>query len=83
MKIPNETQQREKFLVLLKEIRQRNSIRQVELATQLNVPQSFISKYESGERSLDILELRQICLLLGISLNDFVSQLEGKLNEAE
>jgi transcriptional regulator with XRE-family HTH domain len=83
MKIPNEIHQRKKFLGLLKDIRQKNSVRQVELAMQLGVPQSFISKYESGERRLDILELRQICHLIGISLDDFIHQLEEKLNETE
>ena len=83
MKIPNEIRQRKIFLVLLKEIRQKKGIRQVELAKQLGVPQSFISKYESGERRLDILELRQICQLIGISLDDFIHKLEENLNEAE
>jgi len=83
MKIPNETHQREKFLILLKEIRQKKGIRQVELAAQLDVPQSFISKYESGERRLDILELRQICQLIGVSLDDFIQKMEEKLNETE
>jgi transcriptional regulator with XRE-family HTH domain len=83
MKITNEIHQRKKLLVLLKEIRQKNGIRQVELAMQLGVPQSFISKYESGERRLDILELWHICQLIGISLEDFIRQLEEKLNETE
>ena len=83
MKIPNEIPQRKKFLVLLKDIRHQNGVRQVELANQLGVPQSFISKYELGERRLDILELRQICHLIGISLDDFIHQLEEKLNETE
>jgi transcriptional regulator with XRE-family HTH domain len=83
MKIPNEIHQRKEFLVLLKDIRQQNGVRQVELAKQLGVPQSFVSKYETGERRLDILELRQICHLIGISLDDFIHQLEEKLNETE
>jgi len=83
MKIPNETKQREKFLLLLKEIRQKNSMTQVELAKKLCVPQSFISKYESGERQLDVLELRQICQLIGISFDSFVRQLEETLNETK
>ncbi|MEW5939162.1 MAG: helix-turn-helix transcriptional regulator [Chloroflexota bacterium] len=67
--------------MLLKEVRQKKGIRQVDLAEQLGVPQSFISKYESGDRHLDILELRRICELIGISLDDFVQQLEEKINE--
>jgi len=83
MKIPNENRQREKLLFLLKDIRQKHGVTQVELAEKLGVPQSFVSKYESGERQLDILELRQICQLIGISFDNFVHQLEEKLNEAK
>jgi len=83
MKIPNENRQREKLLLFLKEIRQKRRVTQVELAEKLGVPQSFVSKYESGERQLDILELRQICQLIGISFDNFVRQLEEKLNETK
>lgn len=83
MKIPNEIRQREKFLLLLKEMRQKQGVTQVELAEKLGVPQSFVSKYESGERQLDILELRQICQFIGISFDNFVHQLEEKLNETK
>ena len=83
MKLPNDTRQREKLLLFLKEMRQKSGIRQIELAKQLDVPQSFISKYESGDRRLDILELRRICQIFGISLGDFIRQLEEKLDEAE
>jgi transcriptional regulator with XRE-family HTH domain len=83
MEIPNETNQRKKFLLFLKEARKKSGIRQVDLAERLNVPQSFISKYESGDRQLDILELRRICQVLKIPFGDFVRQLEEKLNETE
>jgi transcriptional regulator with XRE-family HTH domain len=83
MKIPNENRQRAKFLLLLKEMRQKQGITQVELSEKLGVPQSFVSKYESGERQLDVLELRQICQFIGISFDNFVRQLEEKLNETK
>lgn len=83
MRIPNETHQREKLLLVLRELRKKSAIRQVDLANQLDVPQSFISKYESGARNLDILELRRICQLMGISLQDFVKTLEESLNETK
>jgi len=83
MKTPDEKYQNEKFLSSLKEVRQKSGIRQVELAKQLGVPQSFISKYESGKRRLDILELRQICRVIGIPLGDFIRQLEEKLDETK
>ena len=83
MKIPNETIQREKLMHLLRELRQKSALRQAEMAKQLDVPQSFVSKYESGTRNLDIIELRQICQLMGISLQDFVKKLEEELNETK
>ncbi|MGG5890690.1 helix-turn-helix domain-containing protein [Falsiroseomonas sp. HC035] len=33
---------------------------QVELATRLGRPQSFVSKYETGERRLDVVEFLEI-----------------------
>ena len=50
------------------------------LAQKLNQPQSFVSKYESGERRLDILELREVCAALGVSLSDFLRRLEDSLS---
>jgi transcriptional regulator with XRE-family HTH domain len=83
MRLSKENYQREKLHELLRRIRQEKGIRQVELAEKLGVPQSFISKYESGDRALDILELRQICKAIGISLEEFVRKLEERLHETK
>jgi DNA-binding XRE family transcriptional regulator len=64
---------------LLKELRTQAGLTQEELAGRLSVPQSFVSKYESGERRLDVLELRQVCRALDCSLSDLVRKLEGEL----
>lgn len=64
---------------LLRQIRLEANLRQIDLAQQLRQPQSFVSKYESGERRLDILELRKICEITGISLNEFAQRLERLL----
>ena len=75
--------ERERLYTLLRKFRQDKGIRQVELAERLGVPQSFISKYESGERRLDILELRQVCGALGIPLEEVIRKLEDTLDEAQ
>ena len=75
--------QQGKLQMLLRQVRQDKGIRQVELAEKLRVPQSYISKYESGDRRLDILELRQICDAIGISLKEFIQKLEDSLNETK
>lgn len=81
-KIQNLTDQREKLQAILRQIRIETGLRQVDLARCLEVPQSFVSKYESGERKLDILELRMICGAMGIAFEDFITRLEEVLNES-
>jgi transcriptional regulator with XRE-family HTH domain len=56
-------------------------LRQGDLADRLKQTQSFVSKYESGERRLDLLELQQICRAVGLSLAQFVRRFEGSVNE--
>ena len=69
------------FLELLIEVRQKKSITQMQLAKKLKKPQSYISKYESGERRLDIIETGDILKELDISYVDFIKQLEKKSNK--
>ena len=54
------TKEQKHLQVLLKKIRVEAKLTQKELAQKLNKPQSYISKYESGERRLDYLEIREI-----------------------
>ncbi|MAF65892.1 MAG: transcriptional regulator [Planctomycetes bacterium] len=60
------------FLILLREIREDAGLRQLDVATRLDQPQSFVSKYESGERRLDLLELEQVCNACDTELVEFV-----------
>ena len=72
-----ERQQRKKALLdLLRQIRRAAGLRQVELAQRLGKPQSFVSKYESGERRLDLLDLEQVCQAVGITLASFTKRFE-------
>ncbi|VEE60856.1 transcriptional regulator, y4mF family [Shewanella putrefaciens] len=56
----------------LKAMRKMAGFNQSELALKLGKPQSFVSKYESGERQLKILELEQVCLACGTSAHAFL-----------
>lgn len=69
---------RQRFLSLLRRTRLEAGLRQADLARRLGKNQSFVSKYESGERRVDVLELRDICAVLGVSLSDFIRRLEGE-----
>ncbi len=61
---------------LLRQIRIEAGMRQSDMAAKLGQPQSFVSKYESGERRLDLIELRHVCKAAGISLTDFTRRFE-------
>jgi transcriptional regulator with XRE-family HTH domain len=73
------TSEQKKLLTLLRQIRIDAGLRQIDLANRLKRPQSFVSKYESGERRLDLLEVRQVCKAAGINLTSFAAQLERSL----
>ncbi len=68
---------------ILRKVREDAGLTQSEVASRLGVQQSFVSKYESGERRLDLLELRQVCRALNSSLATFVNQVERTLGGAE
>lgn len=70
----------EKLAALLRSVRAEAGLTQAEVAEGLKLPQSFVSKYESGERRLDLVELRQICGTLGISLSEFVRRFEKEIS---
>ena len=51
-------------------------VTQAQLAELLKVNQAFISKIETCERRLDIIELHHICQVLGISFVDFIQEVD-------
>ena len=79
MRKPHPQEGHDCLLALLRQIRLDAKLRQVDLAKRLGQPQSFVSKYESGERRLDILELRSLCKAVGTTLEQFVTNLEQRL----
>ncbi len=74
------TRQQRILLELLRELRQEAGLRQQDVADLIEEPQSFVSKYEIGERRLDILELREVCQVLKVSLADFAARLDERLS---
>jgi transcriptional regulator with XRE-family HTH domain len=71
--------ERRVFEAMLREMRISAGLTQEEVARRLGRKQPFVSKYESGERRLDILELRAVCDAIGVSLAGFVRRLESAL----
>ena len=60
----------------LRSKREMGGVTQVQLAELLKVNQAFVSKVETCERRLDIIELHHICQVLGISFVDFIQEVD-------
>jgi transcriptional regulator with XRE-family HTH domain len=50
---------------LLVEARTKAKLTQMQLSKRLKKPQSFVAKYEGGERRLDVIEFLRICREIG------------------
>lgn len=71
------------LLSLLKKYRKAAGLTQVQCSKALDRPQSFMSDVESGTRRLDIVQLRDLCKVLGIGLPDLIAEFEKSLSAAE
>lgn len=63
------------LLSLLKKYRKAAGLTQVQCSKALDRPQSFMSDVESGTRRLDIVQLRDLCKVLGIGLSELIKSL--------
>lgn len=66
--------QYKKFLERLRQARLEAGLTQIEVANVLQKPQSFVSKCETGERRVDVVELQVLANLYGVPLTYFVEE---------
>lgn len=71
------TSEYEAFRKLLLTAREEAGLTQLEVATRLSKPQSFVAKYEGGERRLDVIEFMEICEALKIDPNVLINKLRA------
>ncbi|MCT7369614.1 helix-turn-helix domain-containing protein [Mycolicibacterium llatzerense] len=69
------TEEYQRLCALLRTLRREAGLTQTQVAARLEVPQSFVSKYETGERRLDVIELRHVAEALGTILEAVVARL--------
>ncbi|MGA9767897.1 MAG: helix-turn-helix transcriptional regulator [Blastocatellia bacterium] len=60
------------FLSILVSLRQDKGVSQHQLAKKLKKPQSYVSKYERGERRLDVVEFLDIAKALGADEHEII-----------
>jgi len=67
------------LLKLLHDARVQADVTQEELAVRLGITQSEVSKFERGQRSMDMLQLRAWLSALGVPLDAFAELLDSEL----
>ena len=69
------------LIASLKAARKGQRLTQAELAEKLGSDQTYVSKVETLERRIDVIELRTICKALNVDLVDFIRHFEDRLRE--
>ena len=69
------------FQSMIREARLKAGLTQSKLADKLGKPQSYIAKYETGERRLDVIELLSILAVIGQNPTEFVSRLQMAISD--
>ena len=67
------------FRTALIRARKEAGLTQAALAARLGRPQSFISKYENGERRLDVVEFMEVAQAVGFDATKFLTKLRRSL----
>lgn len=67
------------MLRLLKSARVEAGITQANLAVRLSKPQSYVSKFERGERSIDLVEFLEIVRAIGSDHHRIIDQVYESL----
>lgn len=70
------TQKYTRFCEILIQARHHRGLTQIQLAEILGKPQSYVSKYERGERRLDVIEFLEVVKVLDIDACEIIKQLE-------
>jgi transcriptional regulator with XRE-family HTH domain len=55
-----------KLRKLLRDLREERGLTQADVAARLDKPQSFVAKYEGGERRLSVIEFIDVIRALGL-----------------
>lgn len=61
-----------RLLAALRQARERAGLTQLDVAKRLQTYSSYVSKCESGERRVDVIELAEFCKLYDVRLSAFL-----------
>ncbi|KIC61112.1 hypothetical protein RM53_00015 [Brevundimonas nasdae] len=69
------TEENRRLMVALTKARQAAGLSQYQLADRLSVDQSYVSKYESCRRRLDVIEFLRVVAAIGVQPSSILEQL--------
>ena len=78
MPVSRHTSRYKRFQSMLKAARKAKRLTQEQVAGRLGRPQSFVAKYENGERRLDVVEFLDVAETLKLDLREFFKALTPK-----
>lgn len=64
-----------RFVGFLVDARKKSGLTQEQVALKLRKPQSFVAKYERGERRIDVVEFVDICAAIDVKSADILGKL--------
>jgi transcriptional regulator with XRE-family HTH domain len=77
------TKEYEQILSYLIEARKQAGLTQNDLALRLGRLQTFVSKYERGERRLDVIEFIYVARALGLKASELIANVEEQIRHAD
>ncbi len=72
-------EEHKEFQSVLRGLRAEQKISQAHVARSMGVSQQTAARFESGERRMDLVELRHWCLAVGVSIEEVVQRFLAKV----
>ena len=72
-----------KFMQRLRDARLKAGLSQKQVAERLKQPQSYVSRCESGERRVDVVEAMAFAEIYGVTLDDLLPEIVRKADDRD
>ena len=77
------TDEHTELVTLLRDLRLESGLSQAEVVEVLKRPQTYLSAVEIGDRGIDLVQVRELCAIYGVSFPDFAIRFEERLAAKE